>query len=100
MTWLRGLAMLHEEEIRAAIVQLAKPLAERGGSGLLQADHYIIDGLAWALLGARPQHGKLRSLRALQQFLENTCGIPCHLVKVGSHHEICWDDAWMKAHGL
>src|SRR5262245_28770676 len=85
-----GEPMLNDEQIRAAIVSLAKPIAERGGCNVLEADPHIIEGLAWALLGNRPRHGKLGDVRELQQFLE-TCGIPCRLETIGSRSEIRWD---------
>jgi hypothetical protein len=91
--------MLNEKEIRTAIVQLAKPIADRGWCSSLEDDQYVIDGLAWALLRDRPEHGKLGDLQELQRFLV-TCGIPCQLVPFASHYEIRWDKAWMKAHGL
>jgi hypothetical protein len=77
--------MLNEHELRALIVRFAKPAASSGGRGDFEADHHILDGLAWALLGHKPQHGGLNDMAVLQEFLEKTCGIPCTLDVKGPH---------------
>jgi hypothetical protein len=93
--------MLTEEQIRTEIVRLAKPYTKYPNNfSQWDAEPHVIYGLAWALLGHKPQSPYLTNWHRLHALLKTECGIPCEIVPARSSSEWRWDEAWMKARGL
>ena len=92
--------MMKDDEIRVAIVNLLKMYIRQPGPGDTDTNRYVVDGLVWALTGARPKHVNFGDTTTLYHLLRDTCQIPCELRDNTHHKWIEMDETWMKQHGV